>query len=67
MTPDILVKQIKSYGLSTEEIAEKIGCSISLVVKLANGSRNQPSYILMDKLRDLHKTLQPKKEEEYDK
>lgn len=57
MTPDILVKEIKSYGLSSEKIAEKVGCSNAYIIKLANGTRNQPSYALMDKLRNLHQEL----------
>lgn len=54
MTPEILIKEIKANGIGNDEIAKRIGCSNAYVVKLANGSRNQPSYSLMDKLRELH-------------
>lgn len=57
MTPEILIKEIKASGIGNDEIAKRIGCSSAYVVKLANGSRNQPSYSLMDKLRELHSEL----------
>lgn len=55
MTPDVLLKELNQYGMGTEQIAEKIGCSIAYVVKLRNGQRKTPSYLVMDKLRELHR------------
>lgn len=55
MTPDVLLKELNQYGMGTERIAEKIGCSIAYVVKLRNGQRKTPSYLVMDRLRELHR------------
>ena len=57
MTPDVLLKELNQHGVGTEQIAEKIGCSIAYVVKLRNGERKLPSYLIMDKIRELHREI----------
>lgn len=54
MNPDVLLKEISQHGVSSEKIADAIGCSVAYVNKLRNGERKTPSYIVMDKIRRLH-------------
>lgn len=55
MTPENLIKELKEKGIPNKEIAENIGCTRFYVDKLGNGTRREPSYIVMDKLRELHR------------
>lgn len=57
MTPDVLLKQINEHGLSTEQIAKRLGFSVSYIIKLRNGERKMPSYPAMDKIRELHREI----------
>lgn len=57
MTPDVLLKELNQHGMRTEQIAEKIGCSLAYIVKLRNGERKLPSYLIMDKIRALHQEV----------
>lgn len=43
--------------MGAEQIAARIGCSLTYVVKLRNGERKTPSYQVMDKIRELHKEV----------
>lgn len=52
-----LVLFIKKKGLSSLQIAQEIGCSVTYIVKIGNGTRTNPSYKIMDSLRQLSKRV----------
>lgn len=58
MEPKTLVIKIKKYGLTSDDIAKRIGCSKDYVDKLASGSRPNPSYKIMDALRETLKSFE---------
>ena len=57
MTPDVLLKEIGQHGMSTAQVADEIDVSTEYLVKLRSGERKTPSYIIMDKIRELHKRV----------
>lgn len=60
MEPRALVMKLKTtHGVSSEVIAKRIGCSKEYVDKMASGARNNPSYRIVDNLRELYQELQP--------
>lgn len=53
-TPMELVQWLKLQGgLKNDAIAAEVGVSRSLITKLASGERTMPSYVVMDRLRNL--------------
>jgi len=52
-----LVLSIKKRGLSSLQISQEIGCSVTYIVKISNGTRKNPSYKIMDSLRQLSKRV----------
>ncbi len=54
MKPSELIKKLKDAGIGTAEIAKKTGCSIYYINKMATGERKNPSYQIVDKLRELY-------------
>ena len=57
MTPDVLLKEIGLHGMSTAQIAKEVGVSVDYLVKLRSGERKTPSYLIMDKIRELHERV----------
>lgn len=52
-----LVLSIKKRGLSSLQISQEIGCSVTYIDKIGNGTRKNPSYKIMDSLRQLSKRV----------
>ena len=60
MEPRALVNELKiTHGISSDAIAKRVGCSKEYVDKMASGSRNNPSYRIVDNLREIYQEVQP--------
>ena len=59
MEPRALVNELKTtHGVSSDVIAKRVGCSKEYVDKMASGARNNPSYRIVDSLREMYQELQ---------
>ena len=57
MSPREIISDLRSRGMTIKQIAEAAGCSIWYVSKIQNGERKEPSYVIVDRLREFHKNL----------
>ena len=56
MKPSELIKKLRDAGIGTAEIVKETGCSTYYINKIAAGERKNPSYKIVDKLRELYST-----------
>ena len=54
MKPSEIIKKLQSKGVSSAEIAKRVGCSVFYVNKISRGERENPSYQIVDRLRALY-------------
>lgn len=57
MTPQEIISDLRSHGMTIKQIADAAGCSIWYVSKIQSGERKEPSYVIVDKLREVQKNL----------
>ncbi len=57
----LLVDGIKSTGMTQEQIAESIGCSVGSLSELINGKVNEPKWSRGDALISLHRRRNAKR------
>lgn len=53
MTPQELIQELVSYGLSQSQIAKRAGVPVSIVSTVLAGKRKYPRYTYIDSLRVL--------------
>lgn len=57
MTPQQIIADLKTKGITNAEIAKAANCTIHYISKIRSGERKHPNYQIVDNLRAFHKKV----------